>query len=290
MTKPLLIGSLLAGMAGLSAVSAAAEEPIRFCTGGTSGAYFQVGHLIAKNTPSPYSVEVIATNGSLDNLQRLSQGECDVAIAQGDALHYSQNRITNQHELTRLTGLYKEVWHFICNKKTFKGNDAKDLQDEATYRIAVGPDGSGSYVAWHNLVQADKDYQKVAIDQIGGDEMLLRIADGGSDTVCGLYLAAAGAPFIAAGLETFGDVLELVDATDSDMYEARDSAGDPLYEKAKIKKKSFGNGYPKENITTPSVEAVLMYNNATLTGEAKKALLDAVVKSRGDIIQKFGGE
>jgi TRAP-type uncharacterized transport system substrate-binding protein len=65
--------------------SAQAADPFRLCTGNGALNYFKAGHMFkAASTSTP--IEAIETKGSLDNLDKLSSGQCDGAFVQSDAM------------------------------------------------------------------------------------------------------------------------------------------------------------------------------------------------------------
>src|SRR4051812_23829970 len=91
--RTLLLASVTVISLGLVAIGnkAHAWSPttVKLCTGKTTGNYYKAGTLVKQQLSS---VEIIATNGSMDNLQRLARGECDAAIAQSDAVFVYENQ------------------------------------------------------------------------------------------------------------------------------------------------------------------------------------------------------
>lgn len=81
-----LIAWIMAAMALAS--PADAQQPITVLTGGISGVYYPLGVTIAKiYADIPGSrVQVETTDGSVENLMRLQQGNAQVAFALGDSL------------------------------------------------------------------------------------------------------------------------------------------------------------------------------------------------------------
>jgi TRAP-type uncharacterized transport system substrate-binding protein len=75
----------IAGASALTAckVHAQTAPPFKLCTGRDDGNYFKAGHELRKRAGN---VEVLTSQGSLENLDRLVKGECQGAFVQSDAL------------------------------------------------------------------------------------------------------------------------------------------------------------------------------------------------------------
>ena len=81
------------GMIAVLASSAQAQQPITVLTGGMSGVYYPLGVTIAKiyaDIPDS-QVQVQTTDGSVENLARLQQGDAQLGFALGDALQDAWN-------------------------------------------------------------------------------------------------------------------------------------------------------------------------------------------------------
>ncbi|MCX7336134.1 MAG: TRAP transporter substrate-binding protein, partial [Hyphomicrobiales bacterium] len=83
MRAPLAVLALV--LASSSSALAAEPPTFRLCTGSESGNYFRAGHML-KSKAGGLKIEVVPTQGSLDNLDKLSAGQCDGAFVQSDAL------------------------------------------------------------------------------------------------------------------------------------------------------------------------------------------------------------
>ena len=53
------------------------------CTGNSQLNYFKAGHILNSKS-STAQIEIIETKGSLDNLDKVTNGECDGAFVQSD--------------------------------------------------------------------------------------------------------------------------------------------------------------------------------------------------------------
>ena len=224
--RPSLAALLLALTA--SSPAFAAEPPaFRLCTGSDAGNYFRAGHIL-KSKASSARVEVIATQGSLDNLDRLVGGQCDGAFVQADALLvYAAKNAAALSTIERAGVLYQEQVHLLCNRQAGISR-ITDLGKANT--VAVGPDGSGSRTTWDAFALADKKrFGAVNIDTRAGVRALSAAADG-SGVQCALWVGALNAAFLKSDAQAQGDRLVLVRSDDREMVaSAKDARGQPVY-------------------------------------------------------------
>ena len=82
----------------------AAERPdLRLCTASKSGNYYWTGNVIARNASKVANVKLITTAGSMDNLERVFNGECDAAFVQRDAyLVFADSHPESQFDFERV--------------------------------------------------------------------------------------------------------------------------------------------------------------------------------------------
>jgi TRAP transporter TAXI family solute receptor len=94
-------------------------------------------------------VELVQTNGSVDNLERLVKGEVDLAFVQGGTASAVKDE---QQVLRGLVALYREPLWVFCRMPAQKGDTEGKLRIGALgqflrgKRIAIGPPGSGTEV------------------------------------------------------------------------------------------------------------------------------------------------
>ncbi len=121
---------------------------LKICSGKPGGTYIKAAYWLSNNFNSSFSkVKIIDSSGSLESHLKLAAGECDIALAQGDALpyfkhqakdlatHFFQNTgeslsvedleahkpVSLTNELLRSDrGLYLESVHFMCNRELGK--------------------------------------------------------------------------------------------------------------------------------------------------------------------------
>lgn len=274
-------GSLILGvLAALAATPALAQKPgFRLCTGGEAGNYFKAGHILKKVVTS-VKLDVISTQGSLDNLDRITKGECDAAFVQSDALLvFSSRNAQAISSIERAGVLYQEHAHLLCNRQA--GIDRiVDLKSKHT--VAVGPDGSGARTTWEAFVLADKKlYSPVNIDARSGVRALSAVADG-SQVQCMLWVGALGSSYLKNDAQQHGDRIVLVGTDDRDMVKtAKDNRGKAVYEYGEIPSRTYPRIQPSgmfggKAIDTIKLDALFVTNVNWIN--ANERTYDAVLR------------
>lgn len=262
MKKTLLAAASLAAALMLSTAASAAPTTFRLCTGGEAGNYFKAGHVL-KSKLGSVNVEVIPTQGSLDNLARLTKGDCDGAFVQSDAMMvFSSKNAAAISGIERAGVLYQEHAHLLCNKSAGVSR-VTDLS--AKHTIAVGPEGSGARTTWDAFVMADKKrYAPVQIDGRAGPRALAAIEDG-TTAQCALFVAAPYASFISNDAQKYGDRIALIPTDDWDMGKvAKDARGKPVYGYSEIASDTYkrlqpaGTVYGTKAVKTITVDALFV--------------------------------
>lgn len=176
-----------------------AAEPFRLCTGSPGKTYFAVGNKLQEMAPGlsggQLAIEVVPTQGSIDNLNRIVQGECQGAIVQGDAVvFFTGNVMKDSADRFRLLGaLYKELSLLICSRDSGIG-EIEALPGKKGATIAAGPMGSGSLATWLTFRAIKPDYAKVKVLPENGAAGALAVARGDAD--CLLEVIAPQSDFL----------------------------------------------------------------------------------------------
>ena len=110
-------------------------QDARIATGAATGAYHRIGQALADSLAGRggMELEVVETQGSLDNLRRLRQREADFALMQG-ALQ------ADSTGLTALANIDYEYVHVIV----LNDSPLESFRDLAGKRLLIGPEGSGN--------------------------------------------------------------------------------------------------------------------------------------------------
>lgn len=239
-------------------------QPFKLCTGGEAGNYFKAGHIL-KSKSTGLAITVIPTQGSLDNLAKVTSGECDGAFVQSDAMMvYSSRNAQALSSIERAGVLYQEHAHLLCNRSAGVGR-ITDLTSKHT--VAVGPEGSGARTTWDAFVIADKKrYAPVALDTRSGVRALSAIADG-SQVQCALWVGALNASFIKDDAQKHGDRIALVATDDWDMGKvAKDGRGVAVYGYSEVPADTYprvqpgGTLYGTKPVKTITMDALFVAN------------------------------
>jgi TRAP transporter TAXI family solute receptor len=127
-------------------VGAPPPKFVRIVTGPKTGAYYAFAQRYASVLKNDgITLEVIATAGSVENLELLRKGEASLALVQGGSA-----TVEDKENLQSLGSLFLEpVWIFTRKQKHI--NQLPELKGG---RIAVGTAGSGTYLLAMQLLNA----------------------------------------------------------------------------------------------------------------------------------------
>lgn len=229
----------------LSSPAAHAAAIIRLCTGGEGGTYLPAGGIIKSMTGNTLNIEVVETEGTVDNMRRMidlpadDPAACDAMIGQPDGpVYLSRTAPAKAKRLRQIASLHREYLHVLCNKDSGV-DDLGDLEsDPAKYKLAIGDEGSGAWLIWQNLTAEDTDYAEIPVSSEGGTLALSAVQSG--DATCMLVPGGLKNGTVAEADANLGDSIQLVGANDRDFDDAVDIKGKPLYEYASIP----GSAYP----------------------------------------------
>jgi len=129
---------------------AAQPQDLVMGTGSTGGTYFALGGAMAnamndKLTDIGVTITAQSTGASVENINLINAGEMDLGIAMNNvaaAAHEGTGAFSAPVENVRAIGVvYNEVYQIVANAAT---TNAKNVEDLAGLKIAVGPAGSGT--------------------------------------------------------------------------------------------------------------------------------------------------
>jgi len=159
-------------------VDPAPPERIAIATGGPNGAYYAYAQryrdILARDG---VTLDILQTNGSLENLELLRSPEAgvDVAFVQGGT-----GGDTDDNTLQSLASLYFEpLWIFLHENVPF--TLAGDLVGK---RVSIGPEGSGTRALTLELLSdAGYDQSDVLVSDLTGKAAVEALRDGRLDIV-----------------------------------------------------------------------------------------------------------
>src|SRR5215471_14961762 len=164
-------------------------------TGPSDGSYFQIAQDI-KNVAGKegIDIQVMATKGSLENIELLTSGKVDLAIVQLDALRFISDVVKQDlnvdvfDKIKVVLNLYPEEIHVLSDKK-----DIQTFYNLEGKRVSVGTEGVSSAVSAAVLLAA-YDIKPAAVTFEPFEDALKKIADGNLDAV--VFVGGAPVPFI----------------------------------------------------------------------------------------------
>lgn len=255
-------GLLLAALGGLSVAAlitafdadAAPAAKFRLCTGKQDLNYFKAGHILKKFS-TDVDVEVVATKGSMHNLDMLLEGGCDGAFVQSDAMMvYSDRNAQAISALERAGVLYREQANLLCNRASGISH-IYDLTPKSV--VAVGPEGAGNRTTWDAFVLANKKrYGAVRTDPRDGMRALGAVSDG-TLVQCMLSVSALNSSFIRNDAQQAGDRVVLAGTDDGDLEKAKDARGNLVYSFGEIPTGTYPRIQPQGRVYGTKAVGVL---------------------------------
>ena len=197
----------------------ATKPPVRICTGRKDGKYAQAA-LQYKTVVAGGDVQVVFTEGSVQNLQMIATGDCDVAFTQRDA-YMGYDDSVNPLQVTRVGALYNEAVHMFCAKDSGVTH-LSDLNGRDDIRMWTGNAGSGANVTWNNFKSLNDQLQATTVQKPATDA-----AFGTTSTDCGIYVGYLNSPFMQTVSKS--NNLRMIDVETVPTDTILDPQGKPVY-------------------------------------------------------------
>jgi len=126
-------------------------------TGNPNGAYYKLGlelkNIIEKEIDNAL-IEVVATEGSVQNARLLEMGSAHFALMQSDiaSYFYKGERMFYfpSDSIGAILSLHNEAIHIVA----LKNSNIKKINDLTNYKISIGEEGSGTY--YHSKIILEK--------------------------------------------------------------------------------------------------------------------------------------
>ena len=182
----------------------------KLCTARAEGNYHRFGEIIQTYAANGVLIEIINTNGSMQNLEFMQNGTCDGAYVQRNAFGvYAEKNPSSGYNFERVATPAVEFAHMICNRDS----DIDDVGDLPGKTLLVDVVGSGTELTWSEFVYMDDTYANVHTENVGGTAALTRVANGQSD--CMLFVASLNTRLLQRA-NSLGDNVVLVPVNDWD--------------------------------------------------------------------------
>ena len=252
----------------MGAISASySATNLAIMTGGAKGTYYQFGlNLKEFAKPIGFNLKVNNSTGSIENLYAVyKRPQTQMGIVQSDVLAFVA-KVQTDPVLKRIAKktkmifpLYNEEIHLLGHR------DLTDFDDLANKRVAIGKEGSGTYLTARLLFEVSEIRPREMIP-IGTSDALSQLKSGAIDAM--FYVAGYPVKLFADDV-SMDDSLALIPILNKSIIE--------FYPQAKIPPNTYR--WQQEAINTVAVKAVLVsFNfrraNCEFVGEFSKAIYE----------------
>jgi len=219
--------------------------------------------------------------GSLDILEKIDAGACDVGMVQGDALLVYQRRPNPGPVKNGVIQIaYRESALLICNEYT----KIKTIADvKAGTNVLVGPAEGGPALTWDSLSIVFANLKTASLNKLGNpnsDRTLARLRSPTEKVDCVFNVTAPGAATIKA-IDEAGAKLDLIAIADKRVTSLQTSDGRKPYFEATIPAGTYKNlqtAVKGTAIPTVTVDALVIGNKEWMTKHPDEVKRIAAVK------------
>ncbi|MGY4647359.1 TAXI family TRAP transporter solute-binding subunit [Mycobacterium sp. URHB0021] len=169
----------------VAATGCVRNEPggrLRLAAGDPGGLYLAFAEILAKRVQNRYpdvTVEVLPTEGSVENLARLRSGDADMGLALADVAERDRATGPAGSPPQAVARVYENYLQVILRESAA----AQRLPDLAGMRVSIGPPGSGAAATSEVLFEAAGLGGRVEMLRFRLRDGLARLADGGVDAL-----------------------------------------------------------------------------------------------------------
>ena len=218
-------------------------------TGSSKGTYYQFGlNLQSLARPNGINLDVVTSNGSVENIYSVyNRPNTQLGIVQSDVLAFV-SRVHTDPTLKRIASKIKMVFPLYDEEIHLIGKtDIRDFDDLAGKRVAVGEEGSGTYLSTKLLFKITEVTPGESVEA-GTEQALALLKEGKIDAM--FYVAGQPVKLFNESI-TSEDNLKVIPITNQKAVE--------FYPKTEIP----SGVYPWQNeaVDTIAVKAVLISYN-----------------------------
>jgi TRAP transporter TAXI family solute receptor len=277
----------------------AKKEPqkpkLRFATGQKGGNYDKFSQLLQREAAKlNIEVELIATAGAMENLQKLLGNNADAALVQSDVLALKQKKFPGQSLISEQAPMYRETVQLVANR----GSGIKSIKDldPQKHVIFIGPEDSGTAITWEGLCQQDQSYGKIPVKHADYATALKEVETNPNALM--MLVSGFRSDFLEQAEKFAKETgkLRLVTLDDWDFNDKRDENGNSIYHFVKIPSKTYPSlqkgWFWGRDVETLAVMAVLVLRNDWVKqydANALDALSLAVARAGGEIYRQVDG-
>jgi TRAP-type uncharacterized transport system substrate-binding protein len=246
-----LWAALFAAM--LPVVAHAESNTLRICTGSETGNYhWSAQQVRSRLGPDLFqSINLIPTTGSLMNLRKMSQNECDMGFSQADVVgQYIVENPASRDNLAVFKVVYEEYVHILCPVASGWTSLSDFADAKGRRRLIVGAEGSGTAETWRIMRSVnDKKYGSIERDNQPVDITSASAVMDSRDT-CMLWVSGLNSSDMIAANQLSvrtsngKPALRLITIDDSALLGIKGPDGAPLYKARTITPHPAQNGRP----------------------------------------------
>ncbi|MEI8396994.1 MAG: TAXI family TRAP transporter solute-binding subunit [Rhodospirillaceae bacterium] len=220
------------------AVAPAGTATLVMGTGGTAGNYYpfcQGGEAIRglRGWLKDFKVECRATNGSVENMDGLAEGNFDAILVQSDVY----NEWLGHHPGVRLDALqatiYQEYVQMLANKDAKIGS-VGDLDPQRHVLYLVGSGAQRTWESFVTLVPRLGEFERAGhLRRVPSDPGVLEAVAANQNAVM-VYVSGLKSDLLKLANDRFGDKLAMIPVDEGKLDDAVDRTGHKIYAFAKI--------------------------------------------------------
>ena len=219
--------------------------------------------------------------GSLDILEKIDAGVCDVGMVQGDALLVYQRRANPGPVKNGVIQVpYREAALLICNEYT----KIKTIADvKAGTNVLVGPAEGGPALTWDSLSIIFPNLKTATLNKLGNpnsDRTLARLRSSTEKVDCVFNVTALGSATIKA-FDDAGAKLDLIAIADKRIATLQTSDGRKPYFDATVPARTYKNlqsAVKGAAVPTVTVDALVVGNKDWMAKNPDEVKRIAAVK------------
>ena len=262
----------------LGSAAAQAKPPtLRLCTGAVGDHYQRLGVTIAKRVRAHAQVDVIATRGSWENLERIDSEppRCDAILAQDDAWAlYQLEKPKSALMMDRVAVAYPEMIHILCNAKA--GIERADQLDAKRHTVLLNSFGSGTFITWGLMARLNPALAAIKTRTATPEAAVAEVAQNAAP-MCALLVTATGGRTLSGADAQHKDALRLISLAGEGLHRKVGHDRRAVYADATIAAGTYLH-LAKGAVATQRVDAVFFINPEWRARypEAARHLADAV--------------
>ena len=250
-----------------------------FSSGEAEGNYVAVAGRLRTLLSSKhnYYVEVLSSEGSLQNLERLHDPESPVgvALAQADALHSYLVEHPEARDETLVMADLGDECVFLLTTVGSGVSEAADLRKDRGHRIAVGGRDGGAALTYALMQRIDPSYERTEAAFVGVMEALAQIKVGGPysnlRSAMMVQRPRTVSPPLALVVEN-PDEYRMVPIRSEDLDSPELPDGRPVYEFREVKVRN-------RSVDTMCTRGLVVASTAKLDASQRESLAQVLLES-----------